>query len=168
VEAHHILPDTHIGGQNLRSTEHALHLIIEKIYKAWNTSRGRVASLLLLDVSDAFDKVSHGRLFHNLRTRRVDEKLVKWIASFLSERRTRMTMDDFTSGEHTISTAIPQGPTPSPILYIFYNAGLLKACAMDHDTTAIGYIDDVAIPACGDRTAVTCAKLKVALENAHS
>jgi hypothetical protein len=39
--------------------------------------------LLLLDVSGAFDNVSHERLLHNLRTRRVDEKLVLWIASFL-------------------------------------------------------------------------------------
>jgi hypothetical protein len=76
VEAHHVLPNAHIGGRKLRSTEHALHLIIEKIYKAWNTGRGKVASLLLLDVSGAFDNVSHERLIHNLRTRRVDEKLV--------------------------------------------------------------------------------------------
>jgi hypothetical protein len=62
VEAHHVLPNTHIGGRKLRSTEHALHLIIEKIYKAWNTGRGKVASLLLLDVSGANDNVSHERL----------------------------------------------------------------------------------------------------------
>ena len=167
VEAHHVLPDTHIGGRKLRSTEHALHLITEKIYKAWNTGHGRVASLLLLDVSGAFDNVSHERLLHDLRTRRVDEKLVKWIASFLSERRTRIMMDDFTSEEHAISTGIPQGSPLSPILYIFYNAGLLETCAVDHDTTATGYIDDAAILACGDTTAETCAKLKVALEKAQ-
>lgn len=33
VQAHHVLPNTHIGGE-LRSTERALHLIIERIYKA--------------------------------------------------------------------------------------------------------------------------------------
>jgi hypothetical protein len=168
VEAHHVLPDTHIGGRKLRSTEHALHLIIEKIYKAWNTGRGRVASLLLLDVSGAFDNVSHERLLHNLRTRRVDEKLVLWITSFLSDRRTRITMDGFTSEEHTISTGIPQGSPLSPILYIFYNAGLIETCELDFDTTATGYIDDAAILACGDTTAETCAKPKVALEKVQS
>jgi hypothetical protein len=168
VEAHHVLPDTHIGGRKLRSTEHALHLIIEKTYKAWNTGRGRVASLLLLDVSGAFDSVSHERLLHNLRTRRVDEKLVLWIASFLSDRRTRITMDGFTSEEQTISTGIPQGSPLSPILYIFYDAGLLETCELDFETTATGYIDDAAILACGDTIAETCAKLKVALEKAQS
>ena len=86
VEAHNVLPNTHIGGRKLRSTEHALHLIIERIYKAWNTGRKRVASLLLLDVSSAFDNISHERLLYNLRRRRVDEKLVRWLASFLDER----------------------------------------------------------------------------------
>jgi hypothetical protein len=88
VGTYNVLPNTHLGGRKLRSTEHALYLIIERIYKAWNTNRGRVASLLPLDVSGAFDNVSHERLLHNLRTRRVDEKLVRWLASFLSERWT--------------------------------------------------------------------------------
>lgn len=168
VEVHNVLPNTHIGGRKLRSTEHALHLVIEKIYKAWNTGRGQVASLMLLDVSGAFDNVSHERLLHNLRTRRVDEKLVRWLASFLDERWIRMTMDDFTSEEHSISTGIPQGSPLSPILYIFYNAGLLETCELDLDTTATGYIDDAAILACGDTTAETCAKLEGALKKAQN
>ncbi|KAH7462407.1 hypothetical protein FOMA001_g18559 [Fusarium oxysporum f. sp. matthiolae] len=49
AETHNLLPDTHMGGRKLRSTEHALHLIIDKIYDAWNTGSGKVASLLLLD-----------------------------------------------------------------------------------------------------------------------
>ena len=70
VETEEILPDLHIGGRKKLSTEHALHAIIERIYAAWNTGRGQVASLLLLDVSGAFDNVSHQRLLHNLRSRR--------------------------------------------------------------------------------------------------
>ncbi|KAI7698384.1 hypothetical protein KC353_g17003 [Hortaea werneckii] len=167
VETYHVLPDTHIGGRKMRSTEHALHLIIERIYKAWNTGLGKVASLLLLDVTGAFDNVSHERLLHNLRTRRVDERMVLWIASFLSERRTRITMDDFTSDEYAINTGIPQGSPLSPMLYIFYNAGLLETCELDEDTSATGYIDDAAILACGDTTSETCEKLKLALEKAQ-
>ncbi|KAI6789402.1 hypothetical protein KC331_g213 [Hortaea werneckii] len=167
VETYHVLPNTHIGGRKLRSTEHALHMIIERIYKAWNSGRGKVASLLLLDVSGAFDNVSHERLLHNLRTRRVDEKMVLWITSFLGKRQTRITMDDFTSEEYAINTGIPQGSPLSPIFYIFYNAGLLETCELDQDTTATGYIDDAAILACGDTTSETCEKLKLALEKAQ-
>jgi exonuclease III len=83
AETHYLLPSTHMGGRKLRSTEHAIHHIIDKIYEAWNRGRGQVASLLLLGVSGAFDNVSHKRLLHNLRKRRIDEKTVRWIASFL-------------------------------------------------------------------------------------
>lgn len=34
TEEHQLLPDTHIGCRKGRSTEHALHIIIEKIYEA--------------------------------------------------------------------------------------------------------------------------------------
>jgi hypothetical protein len=107
VETYYILLNTHIGSRKLRSTEHALYLIIKRIYKAWNTGRSKVASLLLLDVSGAFDNVLYERLLHNLRTRRVDERMVLWIASFLSERQTRITIDDFILKEYAINTRIP-------------------------------------------------------------
>lgn len=62
VEAHQMLPARHIGGRKMRSTEHALHIIIGKIHEAWNRKKGQVASLLLLDVCGAYDNVSHSRL----------------------------------------------------------------------------------------------------------
>jgi hypothetical protein len=37
VERYHILPKIYIGGRKLRSTEHALHTVVERIYEAWNT-----------------------------------------------------------------------------------------------------------------------------------
>ena len=63
-----LLPQTHIGGRRMRSTEHAVHILLEEIHKAWRNKQ--VASLLLLDVSGAFDNVSHPRLLHNLRKRK--------------------------------------------------------------------------------------------------
>jgi hypothetical protein len=52
-----------------------------------NHKIGQVASLFLLDVSSAFENVSHTRLLHGLREGRVDEKTFEWIASFLSDIR---------------------------------------------------------------------------------
>lgn len=56
AETHQLLPQTHIGERKRRSTEHALHITIDKIHEAWNTGDGKVASPLILDVSSAFDK----------------------------------------------------------------------------------------------------------------
>jgi hypothetical protein len=98
VETHYVLPPTHIGGRKHWSSEHALHAVTAKIYKQWNNGKdGQVASLLLLDVSGAFDNVSYKRLLHNLRKQKVNENTVRWIVSFLSDRHTHILIDRFKS-----------------------------------------------------------------------
>ncbi|KAL3965699.1 hypothetical protein ACCO45_000007 [Purpureocillium lilacinum] len=163
AETYQLLPATHMGGRKLRSTEHALHYIIDRIYDAWNKGGGMVASLLLLDVSGAFDNISHRRLLHNLRKRRVDEKTVRWIASFLGERQTELSIDGFRSEPYKLSTGEPQGSPLSPILYLFYNADLLDRCSQDENTAATGFIGDVAILAWAKTTEETCTLLQAAL-----
>ncbi|KAI3545670.1 zinc knuckle [Colletotrichum abscissum] len=168
AETHGLLPDSHMGGRRRRSTEHALHQIVDRIYEAWGSGQGMVASLLLLDVSGAFDNVSHRRLLHNLRKRRIDETTVRWVASFLGCRETEIHVDGFRSETYRLDTGIPQGSPLSPILYLFYNADLLDSCNETGDTTATGFIDDVAILAVGDSTEETCQKLQEALRKAET
>ena len=68
-----------------------------------------MASLLSLDVSKAFDRVSHVRLAHNLRKRRIPESLVRWVEDFLSGHYTEVKMNDFVLSEAPVSVGIPQG-----------------------------------------------------------
>jgi hypothetical protein len=44
-----------------------------------------LASPLLLDITGAFDHVSHRRLIYNLKKSRVDLRTANWIASFLQD-----------------------------------------------------------------------------------
>jgi hypothetical protein len=76
AEVHQFLPNMHMGGRRQRSTEHALHTTVNRIYRTWNSGQ-KAASALLLDVSGAFDNVSHARLLHNLKKRRINEKTVR-------------------------------------------------------------------------------------------
>jgi len=91
----------------MASTEHAIHQLLTRIHQAWDQKY--VASLLLLDVSGAFDNVSHPRLLHNLRKRKIDLITVRWIASFLSNRVTTVVLPEFTAEECAVDTGIPQG-----------------------------------------------------------
>ena len=69
AERYGLLPAMHTGGRAASSTEHALHIILEKIHAGWRNEQ--VASLLMLDLSGAFDNISLPRLLHNLRRRRI-------------------------------------------------------------------------------------------------
>ena len=107
ADTHQLLPSRHTGGRKLTSTDHAIHLLLQRIHRAW--TEGQMASLLLLDVSGAFDNVSRPRLLHNLRKRRVDLTLVRWIDSFLSDRSTTLKLQEYTAESTPIETGIPQG-----------------------------------------------------------
>jgi retron-type reverse transcriptase len=144
TETCELLPHTHMGGRKNLSCEHAIHLLIEKVYKTWR--RKKVASLLMLDVSGAFDNVSHARLLHSLRKRGLPLQLVQWIQSYLSNRRSKIKLDEGVGPESEVRTGIPQGSPLSPILYLF-EIGI-------GDALVTGYIDDVAIMIEGGSTAL--------------
>jgi hypothetical protein len=150
----------HMEGRRQRSTEHALHITVNRIYRIWNSGQ-KTASALLLDVSEAFDNVSYARLLHNLRKKEINEKTVKWISSFLHDKYTKIMINEYTLKEYETATDIPQNSLLSSILYLFYNADLVESCNTDA-TMAIGYIDNVAIIATGNTTKKSCNKLATA------
>ncbi|EDN04466.1 predicted protein [Histoplasma mississippiense (nom. inval.)] len=158
VEEHQLLPRTHLGGRKGMSTEHALHGLMELIYQSWDNDQ--VASLLLLDVTGAFDHVSHPRLLHNLRKRRMDERIVGWVASFLRNRTTIIQLREHTTEPLQVETGIPQGSPISPVLYLFYNADILEDAPLRVTGAAAGgWIDDIYFFTSSCTTDENCRKL---------
>lgn len=122
--AHNLLPKTHFGGRRGSCIETAIHNLLEKIYTAWN--KNEIASLLMMDFSAAYPNTSHKRLLHNLRKRKIDHKIVKWVTSFLTNRQTILKTKEHTTSKLFIDLGLPQGSPLSSILYLFYNADLLE------------------------------------------
>jgi ribonuclease HI len=165
VETHQTLPPNHMGGRRGMGTEHAIHRLIQKVHEAWGKQRPEVTSLLLLDVSGAFDHVSHERLLHNLKKRRLDGRTVAMIASLLKGRSTMIQLPDFTAESTPVNTGIPQGSPLSPILYLYYNADLAEVTNREENSChSTAYIDDIGIQATGLTTEETCQKLAAAHE----
>jgi hypothetical protein len=107
ADTYQLLPNRHTGGRKLASTEHSIHFLLQRIHHAW--SQGMVATLLFLDVSGAYDNVCCERLLHNLRKRRVDPRIIRWIASFLRGRSTTLKLQEYTAESTPVEIGIPQG-----------------------------------------------------------
>lgn len=116
TEMYRPIPNTQMGGRQGKSTESALALLTEQIHTVWGQGKDKVASLISLDVTGAFDTVSHERFIHNLRKRRIREWITCWVRSFLTERRTTLAINQKATGFFTVSMGIPQGSPISPIL----------------------------------------------------
>jgi len=57
VDAYGLLPRTHTGKRVAASYKHAVYLLLEKIHAAWQIEEENVVSLLMLNVSGAFNNV---------------------------------------------------------------------------------------------------------------
>ncbi len=111
-----------------RSTDTTLQLIIKKIHIIWSDTRRRVVSLLSLNEKSAFNNVTHSRLLHDMKKRRVLRLLLKFVKNFLRNQCIMITIDDYIMMKCNVNVNILQDSLLSSILYLFYNVNLLKAC----------------------------------------
>ena len=88
TETYELLPAHHYGGQPGRSTEDAMMILTENIYKAWKNQK--IYTVVFMDVAGAFNNVHHERLIHNLKKRCLPIAITKWIDSFLQKRSTQL------------------------------------------------------------------------------
>ena len=59
-----------------RSVETALELIIDAVYIVWSIGGANIASLLLLDITRAFDNILYKRLLYNLKVKGILIRIV--------------------------------------------------------------------------------------------
>jgi hypothetical protein len=133
-----------------------MHLLAYKIKNAWR--KGKVASVLFLDIEGAFPNAVTDRLLHNMRNRKIPEQYIIFVGNMLRERKTRLRFDDYTSEPYTLTNGIGQGDPLSMLLYLFYNADLLDISRYAHEA-ALGYVDDTILYAEGDNFNNTNASL---------
>ena len=138
-----------------------LQLITEKIHTIWNEQKKRMTSFFSLNVNNAFDNVSHLRLLHNMRKKKISDKLLKWMKNFLKNRSTTLTIEDHTIAERKTSVNISQNSSFSPMLYLFYNANLLKSCEdVRLRLNVIEFVNDINILTYNESTERNCEVLK--------
>ena len=77
--------------------------------------------MLLVDFSSAFDTINHNILIRRLRLRYgFVGNALDWLTSYLKERTQRVVIGDQSSSTTTLTTGVPQGSVPGPLLFSLY------------------------------------------------
>jgi len=128
IEACDSISNIQMKARKHRSINMTLQLIIEKIHIVWSDTRRKVISLLSLNEKSAFDNVTHNRLLHDMKKRKVFRLLLKFVKNFLKDQHITITIDDYMMMKCNVNVDILQNSSLSSILYLFYNVNLLEAC----------------------------------------
>jgi hypothetical protein len=101
--------------------------------------RGKQIDVLYLDMSKAFDKVSHKRLLLRLRDFGFSGNILKWFQSYLQDRRQQTTILGATSSPTPVTSGVPQGSILGPLLFLLYENDLPSSIVSSSIAT---YADD--------------------------
>jgi len=146
VEACNLISNIQMKVCKHRSTDTTLQLIIKKIHTVWSDIRRRIVSLLSLNKKSAFNNVMHSKLLHDMKKRKVSKLFFKFVKNFLKDWCIIIIIDDYIMMKCSMNVDISQDSSLSLILYLFYNANLLKACDdIKLRTNFINFMNDVNI-----------------------
>ncbi|CAB3982360.1 Hypothetical predicted protein [Paramuricea clavata] len=108
--------------------------------------RQEVTLLVLIDLSAAFDTIDlHAILLETLeKDFGVTGNAVKWLTSYISERKQTILIKDHKSEVFNLQSGVLQGSCLDPLLFILYVAGLFKIIDKNL-SNAYTYADDTQI-----------------------
>jgi hypothetical protein len=107
----------------------------------WHSAadRGQSVRTVFIDFAKAFDHVDHNILVAKLLAFGLPDIIIRWVFSFLTDRRQRVKIGDVLSDWMEVTAGMPQGSFLGPLTFIVLIDNLRAAC-LSHK-----YVDDTTL-----------------------
>jgi len=144
LENYKILHNTQYGFRNNSSTNNALNYVCNILYSTLD--KKEIGLLVLIDLSKAFDSISHKILLKKLKFYNLYSD---WFCDYLLNRKQHTKIGNFTSDIKQLNYGVPQGSILGPILFnLFANDMKEYAKQFKNETVKmeiVCYADDTQI-----------------------
>lgn len=118
LEANNLLSESQSGYRKRRSTELASILLTDNIRKA--VDKGNLVGVLYIDLSKAFDTLSHSILLEKLKGVGFRGSANNWFGDYLFNREQFCIVEKCKSESMKITCGVPQGSILGPLLFLIY------------------------------------------------
>ena len=108
------------GFRTKHSTEDAAIELIDNIHEHLDRDPYDQVLAVFLDLSKAFDTIDYKILFRKLEHYGIQGAALKWIESYLFDRKQFVQLDDIKSDLLSMEVGVPQGSVLGPLLFIIY------------------------------------------------
>lgn len=144
LERENILYPYQFGYRQKSGTVNACTEVLNFVYEEMDKKSVRVVSGLFIDLSKAFDTISHELLLKKLNVFGVRGQVLNLFESYLSNRKQCVDVDGEISGLLDVKCGVPQGSVLGPIFFLLFlndveRLGLRGKVFIYADDTAIFY-----------------------------
>lgn len=162
LEEHKLLSNFQHGFRKQRSTTTALLQLLNTIFTELDNNKKVMA--LFLDLSKAFDCVSHEVLIQKAESYGLRGTCSKLLRCYLSDREQYVSFDGRASQRITVNTGVPQGSVLGPLLFLVYCNDLGGHLSVDH----CAYADDVTLLSFDRNPDNVASKLSSEIQSANN
>ena len=112
LEKFGLFSDFQHGFRSSWSTADLLAVVFDRIARDFN--RFGATRAVVLDISNAFDRIWHAGLLYKLESWEISGQ----ISYFLNNRRLLVVLDGTSSQEYPVNAGVPRGSTVGPTLFL--------------------------------------------------